>query len=279
MTAADAAATAAATDVAVHAEELVVAYGDHVALHCVSLDVPRGVVTAVIGPNGSGKTTLLKALSGLQRPSSGRIEVLGRPVGDRRPDIAHVLQATRVNDAVPLTVVEVVRMGRYARLGALGRFRRADHDAVAEAMDRMEVAHLASKHLGELSGGQAQRVFVAQGLAQDADVLLLDEPITGLDATSQDRIDRVLAEETAKGRTVLMTTHDIPAAARCDTVVLLASHLVAVGPPEQVLTEAHLGHAYGRTTYRTPEGTLVIGDPHVHGETLTGHEDHHHHEH
>ncbi len=274
MTAAD--VTEPRVDVAVHADELLVAYGDHVAVHCVSFDLPAGRTAAIIGPNGSGKTTLLRAMSGLEVPRSGSVQVLGAPVGGRRADVAHVMQSNKVNDAVPLTVVEIVRMGRYAELGPLRRFRPEDHAAVADAMERMGVADLATRHLRELSGGQAQRVFVAQGLAQQAQLLLLDEPTTGLDVVSQARIDQVLAEETAAGRTVVMTTHDVAAAARCETVLLLASHLVAAGPPAEVLTDEHLGHAYGRTSFRTADGTLVIGDPHVHGTTLTGHEDHHH---
>lgn len=274
MTAAD--VTEPRVGVAVHADELLVAYGDHVAVHCVSFDLPAGRTAAIIGPNGSGKTTLLRAMSGLEVPRSGTVEVLGAPVGGRRADVAHVMQSNKVNDAVPLTVVEIVRMGRYAELGPFRRFRPEDHAAVADAMERMGVADLATRHLRELSGGQAQRVFVAQGLAQQAQLLLLDEPTTGLDVVSQARIDQVLAEETAAGRTVVLTTHDVAAAARCETVLLLASHLVAVGPPAEVLTDEHLGHAYGRTSFRTADGTLVIGDPHVHGTTLTGHEDHHH---
>ncbi len=263
--------------VAVHAEDLVLAYGDHVAVHCVEFSLPTGTTTAIIGPNGSGKTTLLRAMSGLQPVHSGVLEVLGAPAKDRHAEVAHVMQSNKVNDAVPLTVVEVVRMGRYARLGALRRFRAADHAAVGAAMERMDVSDLANRHLRELSGGQAQRVFVAQGLAQEAELLLLDEPITGLDVTSQDRIDRVLVEETAAGRTVVMTTHDVASAAACGSVLLLASHLVAVGTPAEVLTEEHLGHAYGGTAFRTADGTLVIGDPHVHGGVLTGHDHDHDH--
>ena len=259
---------------AVHARELQLAYGDIVAVQGATFTVPRGATTAVIGPNGSGKTTLLRAISGLQPPRSGSIEVFGAPPDRHREAVAHVMQTNTVNEAVPLTVVEVVRMGRYAVLGALGRFRARDHHAVSDAMERMGISDLAHRQLRDLSGGQRQRVFVAQGLAQRADLLLLDEPITGLDLPSQDRIDSVLAQEVAAGRTVLLTTHDVNTAAGADHVLLIATHVVASGAPDEVLTDEHLGHAYGGKAFRTAEGTLVIGDPHVHGSKVRGHEDH-----
>ncbi len=272
--AAVASADTAAADAAVVAKDVLLTYGTHVALRNATFRLPAGAVTAIIGPNGSGKTTLLRAMSGLQEPAGGRLDVLGEPAGRRRRDVAHVMQANRTNDAVPLTVVEVVRMGRYARLGAVGRFRRRDTQAVDAAMERMEVGHLAARNLRELSGGQRQRVFVAQGLAQEAPLMLLDEPVTGLDIPSQERIDAVLEEETAAGHTVVLTTHDVTTAARAGHVLLLATHVVASGEPAEVLTDEHLGHAYGSTAFRTAEGTLVIGDPHVHGVKVTGHDDH-----
>lgn len=259
---------------AVRASDVVLAYGDHVALRDATFALPAGATTAIIGPNGSGKTTLLRAMSGLQQIRSGSLDVLGSPAGRRRRAIAHVMQSNKVNDAVPLTVVEVVRMGRYAQRGMLGRLTREDHDAVEQAIERMGVGDLARRHLRELSGGQQQRVFVAQGLAQQASLLLLDEPITGLDLTSQERIDAVLDEETSRGTTIVLTTHDVATAAAADHVLLLATHVVASGTPDEVLTEEHLGHAYSRTAFRTAEGTLVIGDPHIHGATVSGHEDH-----
>ena len=259
---------------AVLADGLTLAYGDHLAVSRASFALPAGRVTAVIGPNGSGKTTLLRAMSGLAAPTAGRLEVLGRPPGADHVAVAHVMQTESVNDAVPVTVLETVRMGRYPRRRMLGRLHADDHDAVAAAMDRMDVTNLAHRHLRELSGGQRQRVFVAQGLAQQADLLLLDEPVTGLDLVSEERIEHAVADEVAAGRTVVMTTHDVATAARADHVLLLATHLVASGPPDTVLTEEHLGHAYGSTAFRTADGALVIGDPHVHGARITGHEGH-----
>lgn len=264
-------------DDAVVARDLLLAYNDHVAVRDATFALPCRTVTAIIGPNGSGKTTLLRAVSGLEAPGRGSLRVLGAPAGTRRRDVAHVMQSNRINDAVPLTVLEVVRMGRYARRGAFGRLRPADHDAVEDAMTRMDIGELADRHLRALSGGQRQRVFAAQGLAQQADLLLLDEPVTGLDLPSQERVGRAIRQEVERGRTVVLTTHDVATAAEADHVLLLATHIVASGPPSSVLTEEHLGHAYGGRAYRTDAGTLVIGDPHIHGVRLSGHQggDHH----
>ncbi len=258
---------------AVRARDLTMAYGDHLAVRGATFDLPAGAVTAVIGPNGSGKTTLLRAISGLDAPVSGSLQV-GDGTPPSRASTAFVMQANQVNEALPVTVTEVVRMGRYPLRGLVGRLRAADHEAVREAMERMEILDLADRHLRELSGGQRQRAFVAQGLAQQADLLLLDEPITGLDLPSQQRIDVAVRDEVAAGRTVVLTTHDVATAARADHVLLVATHLVASGAPGEVLTEEHLEHAYGRTAFRTAQGALVIGDPHIHGAQLSGHDDH-----
>lgn len=255
------------------ARDLLLTYDDHIAVRDASFELHPGT-TAIIGPNGSGKSTLLRAISGLQPIRSGSLTVHGRPAGRDHRCVAHVLQSTLVNDALPLTVLEVVRMGRYPVLGAFRRFTADDREAVEEAMERLAITDLASRQLRDLSGGQQQRAFVAQGLAQRAEVLLLDEPITGLDLPSQERIERVVAEEAAAGVAVVLTTHDVATAAAADQVLLLATHVVAIGPPDEVLTEEHLGHAYGGTAFRTADGALVIADPHIHGAQITGHEHH-----
>lgn len=239
-------------------------YGDLVALDHADFRIPTGARTAVIGPNGSGKTTLLRLLGHLASPTSGRLSVLGAPPGRRRRDVAHVLQATHINEALPLTVREVVTMGRYPHVGLLGRMGASDRRAVDAAMDRMDIADLAGRQIVELSGGQRQRVSVAQGLAQQAALLLLDEPVTGLDAPSLAAVARMVDDEVADGRTVVLTTHDIAEAAHADHVILLATRVVASGPPDEVLTHDHLAAAYGAMTFTTADGTVVIGDPHVH---------------
>ena len=152
-------------------------------------------------------------------------------------------------------------MGRYASRGAYGRLTAADRQTVDESLGRMAITDLADRHLNELSGGQRQRVFVAQGLAQDHDMLLLDEPLTGLDLTSAQAIDSVIHHENAHGCTVVMSTHDLAEARAADHVVLLAGGVVASGPPGHVLTEDHLAAAYGGMSVHRDGDGLVIDDP------------------
>lgn len=247
---------------AVTFEDVVLAYGDTVALRADHVAVSAGTITAVIGPNGSGKSTFLGAVSGLVEPRSGRLRVLGTTPSEARPRVAHVLQETATIGHLPLTVLEVVRMGRYPDLGLVRRFREEDHLAVRDAMTRLEVDSLRDRQLSELSAGQRQRVHVAQGLAQRADMLLLDEPATGLDIPSQERIRDAVRELAEEGRTVVYTTHDVSEAALADRVVLLAGHVVASGSPDEVLTPACLEDAYGRSIHVTDEGSVLLDDPH-----------------
>jgi manganese transport system ATP-binding protein len=181
-----------------------------------------------------------------------------------------------VDPALPLTVGEAVAMARYPHRGALRRFRAADRRAVERALARMDVADLARRQLHQLSGGQRQRVLVAQGLAQEADLLLLDEPVTGLDVVSRQRIEEVMAEEVAAGRTVLVSTHDLADARRADLVLLLANRVVAFGPPGQVLTDAPLAAAYGGRLVRLSGDLVVLDDPHHHGPEPCADQTHRH---
>jgi ABC-type Mn2+/Zn2+ transport system ATPase subunit len=249
---------------------LTVTYGGHVAVRDLDLELPAGRVTAIIGPNGSGKSSLLGTMSGLIPPSAGSVEVLGRPPTDGRRRVAHVLQTTTANAAVPLTVRETVRMGAYGRRGWFGRLAADDRAAVDAAITRLRVDDLAARQLMELSGGQRQRAYVAQGLAQRADLLLLDEPITGLDLVTQEVIADVVASEAAAGRTVVLTTHDVGTAGLADLVVLLNTDLVACGPPEVVLRPDVLARAYGAHAHILEDGTLVLDESH--------HHDHRHHD-
>lgn len=247
---------------AVSFEDVVLAYDGEIALRADRIRIPAGAVSAVIGPNGSGKSTFLSAVSGLLPARSGQVRVLGERPGAVRHRVAHVLQETATSGHVPLTVLEVVRMGRYAELGPVGRFGTRDHELVEEALARLEVGHLRDRDLTELSSGQRQRVYVAQGLAQDADLLLLDEPATGLDLPSQDRIREVVDEQRDRGRTVVYTTHDVTEAALADPVVLLAGRVVATGAPDDVLTPELLDEAYGGRVHVTDGGALLLDDPH-----------------
>ncbi len=214
-------------------------------------------VTALVGPNGSGKSTLLHVIAGLIEPVRGTVIVRG--------GVGYVLQATAVSATLPVTVRETVALARAASLGPFRPLRRADRDAVDDAMRRLDVEDLANRHLAELSGGQRQRVFVAQGLAQHADVLLLDEPVAGLDLPSAERIRDVVEAERAAGRTVVIATHDLAEAARADHAVLVAGRVVAAGPPGEVLTAEHLRVAYGGHLLDLGGGVVALDDGAAHG--------------
>ncbi len=264
------------TEWAVRATDLVLRYGSTIALDRSTFTIPAGRVTAVIGPNGSGKSTVLSAIAGLLDPAEGAIEVPARSSGSHR--ISLVLQTTKVNEALPISVREVVTMGRYADAGAYTRLTTEDRRAVAEAMSRTGISGLSGRRLQHLSGGERQRVFVAQGLAQDHDILLLDEPLTGIDLPTAQAIDLVIHDERSRGCTVILTTHDLSEAQVADHVLLLAGRAVASGPPGEVLTPEHLTAAYGSALLHVAEGGIFIDDPahapvpgrHHHRERIIG---------
>jgi ABC-type Mn2+/Zn2+ transport system ATPase subunit len=239
-----------------------------------ALALAPGTVTVLIGPNGSGKSTLLHAIAGLLEGGAGRVEVLGTGPVEARPKVAYVLQAVAVTEHLPITVREVVTMGRYAVRGAFGRLHAGDRAAVDRAIESLELTDLVHRHLGELSGGQRQRALVAQALAQEADVLLLDEPVTGLDLASVERIRSVIDDERAAGRTVVVATHDLTDAQHADHLVLLAGRIVAAGPPATALTRQSLAEAYGSRLLRLDGDTLLLDDGAHHGDDEMAH-DHH----
>ena len=246
--------------VLVEARDLVLAHGHHVAVQASTFTVPLGGVTAVIGPNGSGKSTLLQAIAGVLEPASGSLKVLGGPARASRRRISYVMQSVVFPVGTPMTVRDVVRMGRYPSRGWLRPFTAADRAAVAEAMDRMQVTDLAGRHLEELSGGQRQRVYVAQGLAQGHEVLMLDEPMTGLDITSARTIDRIVHAETEHGHSVVLTTHDLEEAEAADHVILVDGRVVASGAPEQVMTRRNLEDVYGLGSLHRSTAPVLV-DP------------------
>lgn len=244
---------------AVQATEIVLAYDGKVAVDTSTFTIPSGTVTAVIGPNGSGKSTLLNAIAGLIDLSSGTIEVPARRDGFKQ--VSYVLQMTKVNDALPISVAEVVRMGRFAGKGWFERLGPEDRAAIATAMERTGVTDLQAEHIHHLSGGQKQRVFVAQGLAQEHELLLLDEPLTGIDLTAAHAIDKVIHDEIESGCTVVLTTHDLSEAKIADHVILLAGRVVASGPPNVVLTTENLTGAYGSSLLHVDDGNTFVDDP------------------
>lgn len=248
---------------AVTASGLVLRHGNHVAIDHADLVLPVGRRTVIIGPNGSGKSTLLRSISGLHEVAGGSLEVLGASPQSQHARIAHVLQSTVVNSAIPITVREVVAMGTWSRRGLFGRSRH-DDEAIEDGLQRLGIVDLSRRHLDELSIGQRQRVMVAQALVQQADLLLMDEPVAGLDITSAERIEHIIADEIADGRTVVLTTHDLETALQGDHVVLLSTRVIAAGSPAHVLTREHLAEAYGGHLHELPDGGWLLDDPAPH---------------
>ena len=238
---------------AIAVEGLGVNYGDVTALHSVSFTINRAQICGLIGVNGSGKSTLFKCLMGLVTAQQGTLSLFGRTSTAARKGklVAYVPQAEDVDWDFPVSVADVVMMGRYAHMGLLRHPSRTDRAAVAEALERVGLTELRHRQIGELSGGQKKRAFVARGIAQDARLLLLDEPFAGVDKGSEATIVELLRELKNEGRTVLVSTHDLAGLPRlCDRAILLHQRILAEGTPEDVLTHANLARAFG------PAGTL-----------------------
>ena len=249
-------------------------YGDRAAISNVNLTLQTGSLTAIFGPNGGGKSTLIKCIAGLMQPWSGGINVFGAPVGEYAKRVAYVPQAEQVDWSFPISVDEVVMMGRTPSLGPLRRPSSVDRDAVADALQRVDMLDLARRQIGELSGGQRRRVFLARALAADPLLYLLDEPVTGVDPTTQEKIMNLLEGEAARGRTVVATTHDLACAAqRFHDVVALAGRVVVHGKADLVLDRAVLEETYGGHLVPLPGGGVVLlDDPHHAHGSHEGHE-------
>ena len=252
---------------------MVVERGHATVLTVDSLAIPRGV-TAVVGPNGSGKSTLLHAIAGLLSTGRGVVTIGGRSPERARRDIAYVMQAQHASEHLLVTADEVVGLARSAAIGPFRPMRRRDHEAVTRATDRLDVTDLGRRHLAEMSGGQRQRVFVAQGLAQEADVLLLDEPTAGLDVVSAEAIRRVIEQERSAGKFVLVATHDLDEARQADFVVLLNGNVIAAGVPDAALRPECLRAAYGSRVLDLGGHTVAIDDGVHHDDHEHLHHDH-----
>ena len=231
------------------ARDVTVTYRNgHTALHDASFAIPRGTVTALVGVNGAGKSTLFKAIMGFVPVARGEIRILGRPVREalRANLVAYVPQSEEVDWAFPVLVEDVVMMGRYGHMGFLRRPKAADRAAVDEALGRVGMADLRRRQIGELSGGQRKRVFLARALAQDGQVILLDEPFTGVDVKTEDQIVALLRELKAEGRVMLVSTHNLGSVPEfCDRTVLVKGTVLAFGPTETTFTRDNLERAFG----------------------------------
>lgn len=253
-------------------------YGDRPAIENVDLAVEAGSLLAVVGPNGAGKSTLLKVMAGLLPAWSGRVEVLGGSPGREARRVAYVPQAETVDWAFPVTVSDVVMMGRYPALGPLRRPGVADKRHVDEALEKVGMAEHRRTQIGRLSGGQRRRVFLARALAADPALYLLDEPVTGIDATTQEDLMDILDAESRRGRTVVATTHDLAAAAeRFHRVAAINKTVIADGPASLILDPDILSRTYGGHLLVLGGQTVLLDDAHHHDDAGPG-EVHYHEE-
>nr|WP_157056558.1 manganese/iron ABC transporter ATP-binding protein [Pseudorhodobacter aquimaris] len=220
----------------------------HTALYDASFEIPRGTITALVGVNGAGKSTLFKAIMGFVPAARGEIRLLGKTVKEALAAnlVAYVPQSEEVDWAFPVLVEDVVMMGRYGHMGFLRRARAADHAAVDQALDRVGMLDFRKRQIGELSGGQRKRVFLARSLAQDGQVILLDEPFTGVDVKTEEQIITLLRELRDEGRVMLVSTHNLGSVPEfCDRTVLVKGTVLAFGPTEETFTRDNLEHAFG----------------------------------
>lgn len=246
----------------VRAVDLTVTYESGPALDRVSFEVYKGERLAVVGPNGAGKSTLFKVIAGILQPTAGRIEIYGGVPGEHIC-VAYVPQRSVVDWRFPVTVYDVVMMGRVGRIGLLRRPGREDHQKVQQALARVGLSDCASRQIAQLSGGQQQRMFLARALAQEAELMLLDEPFTGLDLPSQNDLLDLLERLQREGITLMISLHDLNLAAQHFTrVMLLNRSLIALGSPQEVLNTQTLLAAYGGQLHILSEqvGQVVLGD-------------------
>lgn len=245
-----------------HVQNLTVAYNGQPVLRDVSFRVPHGARVAVVGPNGAGKSTLFKTLVGLLPLRAGQIILHDQPLQHHKECVAYVPQREQVDWNFPVTTYDVVMMGRYGHLGWLHRPSATDHKIVARCLEQMQITHLARVPIGELSGGQQQRVFLARALAQEPHILLMDEPFTGVDATTQQAMLDLLEQLRAQSVTVLVSTHDLNlAATRFDLILLLNRWVIAFGDAAQVFTPEHITQAFGtRTLMLDGRGSLIVDE-------------------
>ena len=235
-------------------------YNERLVLEDVTFHLHVGERVAVVGPNGAGKSTLFKVVAGVLQPASGEVNIFGsRPRG--HVCIAYIPQRSQVDWNFPVSVADVVMMGRIAKLGPLGWPRKRDWDLVHETLRTVELENLAKRQIGELSGGQQQRMFIARALAQEAELMLMDEPLTGLDSPSQEGILASLDELKRQSVTVMVATHDLEQASKYfDRIMLLNHRLIGFGPSDIVLQTEKLIQAYGRRLQPGEGGTVFIDE-------------------
>lgn len=226
--------------------DLTVSYDQHPVLWNVDLSLPAGKLIGILGPNGAGKSTLIKSIMGLIEPTSGYIKIFDKPLPEVRSRISYVPQRESVDWNFPASVLDVVVMGTYGKLGLFRRPGKKENQVALDALAQVGMSGYASRQISELSGGQQQRVFIARALAQQADLYLMDEPFAGVDMATETAIFQLLQDMARSGKTVLVVHHDIHSAMNFfEWCIMLNLHLVASGPKDQVMTEELLRKTYG----------------------------------
>ena len=233
---------------AISVEHITVDYNGFVALEDANLVVPSGAICALVGMNGAGKSTLFKSIMGFLRPASGRVLIEGGPVSvaQKRGVLAYMPQAEEVDWNFPVNVNDVVMMGRYGFMNLLRMPRQQDHRKVTDSLERVDMSDFQHRQISELSGGQRKRAFLARALAQDARIMLLDEPFSGIDARTEEAMIGLLRELRDEGRTIVICTHDLASIASfCDEVAMINRTVLTYGPLATTFTTANISRAYG----------------------------------
>jgi manganese/zinc/iron transport system ATP- binding protein len=233
-------------DLALHVEDLTVSYHGKPALWDIDINLPPGVMAAIVGPNGAGKSTLIKAVIDLVKPVAGHVCIHGRPYREQRRRVGYVPQRSSVDWDFPTTALDVVMMGLYGQLGWLRRPGRRARERAMAALAEVRIADLAQRQISQLSGGQQQRVFLARALVQEADVYFLDEPMAGVDATTERTVVDLLHKLRDAGKTIVVVHHDLQTVQDYfNWIVILNVRLIAQGPVREVYTPENLHKAYG----------------------------------
>lgn len=259
------AAVSAAEGSGLRVDNITVAYRNgHTALRNASFAIPTGTITALVGVNGSGKSTLFKSIMGFVPLAAGKVEIFGEPAAKalKRNAVAYVPQSEDVDWNFPVLVEDVVMMGRYGHMNFLRMTRAIDRKSVDEALERVGMADYRKRQIGELSGGQKKRVFLARALAQEGRVILLDEPFTGVDVRTEEAIIALLQALRDEGRVMLVSTHNLGSVPRfCDRAVLINRTVLAAGPTQEVFTQANLEKAFGGVLRQ-----FVLGGAELHAD-------------
>ncbi len=244
---------------ALEVHDLTVSYDKRPVLWGIDFTIPKGALCGIVGPNGAGKSTLIKAVMGLVEINSGFVKIFQEELEDVRRRVSYVPQRESVDWDFPASVMDIVLMGRYSRLGLFKRPRKADKDAAMKALKMVNMQQYAKRQISQLSGGQQQRVFLARALTQEADIYLMDEPFAGVDAATEKAIVEILKKLTSEGKTIIVVHHDLQSVeTNFDWVLLLNLRLVASGPLKKVFTPSLLEETYGgKLTLLTEVGNLV----------------------